>query len=472
MLVLAIESSTSSAKATLFDTKKGIVSISEQKYGRRVSVNGKSYTKTVFNMTVQNAKKIAEGRDIAAIAICGTWNSLAVCNSKMEPITQTFSWDFTETAAICDDIKQNEPLTEQLYRNTGCLPSYAFPRHSIFYLKDQGFPLEDKKFITQGGYNFFRLTGEFLETICTHSGTGLINLHELAYDDFTLDFLGIRRDQLGELVTYRDTRPLSAEGAKLLGLKEGIPVVPAYPDGALNQLGDGALIDGIMTMSVGTSGALRTVSKEPSLAEGRQLWCYYGIDSWMIGAATNGACNCIDWFIQNILNDEKGYTAIESEETPGKDVPVFLPFLFGERCPGWKNNRIGGFMNVNNTHNRADLYKAIQMGILFNLYQCYEIYCKEKMPPEQIILSGGIINSKIWTQMAADIFKRDLIVSNTKNASSMGAVALALVAAGELDSIHDFKVEHREENIIRTNPQQYQYYQRHYKRYLEAYSHS
>ena len=52
------------------------------------------------------------------------------------------------------------------------------------------------------------------------------------------------------------------EGAALLGQKEGIPVVPAYPDGALNQIGSGALEQGIMSFSVGTSTAIRITAQK------------------------------------------------------------------------------------------------------------------------------------------------------------------------------------------------------------------
>ena len=45
----------------------------------------------------------------------------------------------------------------------------------------------------------------------------------------------------------------------------GIPVIPAHPDGALNQVGSGALGDGVMTLSAGTSGAIRMAFDRPYL---------------------------------------------------------------------------------------------------------------------------------------------------------------------------------------------------------------
>ena len=129
----------------------------------------------------------------------------------------------------------------------------------------KGMNISNKFFVTQGGYNFYRLTGKFWESVSTQSGTGVVNLFNHQYDGFTLEFLGIRKEQMGKLVTYRDVSPLSNEGARILGVRSGIPVVPAHPDGALNQIGNYANWPGIMTLSIGTSGALRVVAEEPVL---------------------------------------------------------------------------------------------------------------------------------------------------------------------------------------------------------------
>ena len=56
--------------------------------------------------------------------------------------------------------------------------------------------------------------------------------------------------------------PLTEDGAKALGIKAGTPVIPAHADGGLNQIGVGALKKGVMTFSVGTSGAIRLTAEK------------------------------------------------------------------------------------------------------------------------------------------------------------------------------------------------------------------
>ena len=116
----------------------------------------------------------------------------------------------------------------------------------------------------QGTYNFYRATGQRKIMDSMASGTGLFSIITCDFDEDVLQAVGIRREQLSEMVKFTDTSPLCDETAALSGLKKsGIPVVPTGPDGGLNQIGAGALGDGIMTVSVGTSGAMRLSTVVP-----------------------------------------------------------------------------------------------------------------------------------------------------------------------------------------------------------------
>ncbi len=468
MLVLAIESSTSSAKAVLYDTNRGVVQSGQKTYSSGIEHEGQTNAQAVFELTMRNAKSIAQDKNVEAIALCGTWHGICACDSHMIPVTPIYSWNFTKTANMCKQMRRNKELAQRLYHNTGCMPHNTYPRHAIQYMMSHGMDLTDKYFITQGGYNFYRLTGKFWESISTQSGSGVINLFNHQYDNFTLEFLGVRKEQFAELVTYKNTAKLNKEGAKLLGLREGIPVVPAHPDGALNQIGNYANRPGIMTLSIGTSGAMRMIAETPILPKGGELWCYCGVERWISGAAISGACNCINWF-KNRLGQKLSYEELEKGSDPKADVPVFLPFLFGERCPGWHDSSMAGFYGVKASHGVKEFYQSIQMGILFNLYQCYGILRSENKTPSQIIVSGGISNSERWLQMLADIFEMEIWVADYSNASSMGAVALALHACGQLKNISEFRQDYDGARKIQPNEKMYSYYLEQYQKYLEIY---
>ncbi|WP_205647262.1 FGGY-family carbohydrate kinase [Actinobaculum sp. 313] len=153
--------------------------------------------------------------------------------------------------------------------------------------------------------------------------------------------------------------------------------------------------------------------------------------------------------------------------TEEADTPVFLPFLFGERCPGWNDERRGGFLNVEASHTANDLYRAAQEGVLFNLYQCYKVLAEANGAPTEVMLSGGILKSSAWTQMAADIFGVPMSVNDVEQGSLLGAIILGMEQQGLIDDVRDYKP-----TVVRTidpDPSHRDFYEEKFARYLECY---
>ena len=118
-------------------------------------------------------------------------------------------------------------------------------------------------------------------------------------------------------------------------------------------------------------------------------------------------------------------------------------------------------------HGIRDLYRGIQQGVLFQLYLCYEFLTKSARDPKRILLSGGILNSRIWTQMCADIFGREMEVQESKQGSLMGAVILAREVMKDLRDAGDYEPEIRE--VIRPCGKRHRQYMEQYERYLHVY---
>ena len=62
--------------------------------------------------------------------------------------------------------------------------------------------------------------------------------------------------------------------------------------------------------------------------------------------------------------------------------------------------------------------------------------------PQEIYVSGGILNSRRWTQMAADIFGTRMLCVKNLNASCAGAAVLAMHAAGVMDDVRAVSYTH------------------------------
>jgi len=422
----------------------------------------------VVRLTLECGRELASGRRIDAVSLSSVWHSLILRDSDMNPVSPLYHWDYTRPAALCSSLRQDESRAISYYRRTGCVVNPIYPAFRIKYLQDRLPEIRSACFMSIGSYLTRCLTGRMVSSRCLASGSGLFNIHTGAYDEETLSWLGIGEDRLSPLTETGETFPLNEEGAALLGLTAGIPVIPANSDGALNQVGAGALKKGVATLSVGTSGAVRLTTDSPLIPEKPSTWCYRSPAGYLSGAATNGCCNCIDWARNTLFAPGATYSEMESGIPDDADVPVFLPFMFGERCPGWDGTRLGGFAGLKPSHDAHAMYRAIQEGVLFNLYHCYSILTETAGHPDEIKVSGGILSSDKWLQMCADIFGCTLKVDRMQQGSIFGACVLAAGVLGEIGDITEYSPATVREVV--PDHDKAALYQEKYQKYLQAYS--
>lgn len=467
MLILVLESSTASAKAMIYDTKNDSFEVKALPYLGNYEDVRLHRAALVFEQTASLGRELACGRKIDMIALSSTWHNVFLADKDMTPLTPVETWAYTEAAPVCKRLRQDPEYVRNFYRRTGCMVHAIYPAFKLMYLKERGYRLTDCRISEQGSYNCYRLTGKHVITRCSASGTGLLNLYTGDFDPEILSQIGITEELLPELVDSSVHYPLTKEGARLLGLTPGIPVLPSNADGGLNQVGVGAVAEGVMTFSVGTSGAIRLTTKEPLVPKNPSVWCYRSPKAYLSGAATNGCCNCIDWFRSKMFPSPMSYRDIEREIKDKDTTPVFLPFLFGERCPGWNDEGAGTFLEIKPYHTVFDMYRAVQEGVLFNLYQCYLSLTSLNGLPNKIKFSGGILHSPEWSQMCADIFQADLEVDSVEHGSMMGAAVLAMESLGVIEDARDFAPP--PVRILKPNPLKADFYREKYARYAKCY---
>lgn len=438
--ILTLESSTSAAKAAVYDQNGAMVHLVQQPWPwAQVDLQD---APQLFDTLLSCGKKAVQGYDIQAIGLSGIMPSLLLCSADMQPLSPIWTWAHTGSRHIVAQYARDTALVDGLYRRTGCPVHTQYPLWQLIYRREQGDAAYRNAAVvtTQLGYVFARLTGRAVSSRATESSSGMFNLNARDWDDEALSLAGISRGMLPPLAEADEHLPLHSQAALALGLPAGIPVSVGAPDGILNQIGSGALEHGAMTFSVGTSGALRIAVPAPSTSGGRNTWCYYIHDRYLAGASTSGAGSCIAWF-RGLFAPGMALSQLDQEASAvgNEDLPIYLPFNFGERAPGFDAARLGAFEAMTGQQGRGHFYRAVLEGILFNLYHCYELLTAKTGEPSQIRLSGGITNSPLWMRLAAELFGREMLLHEGEHASLNGAAALALKACGLMDSLEDYQ---------------------------------
>lgn len=470
MIILALEASTTSAKTMLFDTDSQETQVRTRRFEIASADPAVRDGDSLFTQLMALGREAAAGRAVDLIALSGTYHGLTLRRPDLSALTPVQEWPYTGAQDLCARLREDETFTAWFYKRTGCMVNAIYPAFKLMLLKEQGVPLEGALVLDQNSLNFARMTGRTWTSPAQASGTGLLSTSSGDWDAEIVERLGLQGVVLPELHASTDTAPLTAEAATLLGLRPGTPVLLPGPDGGLSQVGDGASQPGDMTFSMGTSGALRFAASAPVLSPRLSTWAYRSPVGWLSGAATSGCTNCVDWAKDRLFGAATSFEEIEPLlSTAKRDLPLFMPFLFGERCPGWQDQRRGGFLELQPRHSRADMYQAVLHGVVFGLYHCYRELIAVGGTPRRILLSGGVLSSPFWTQLTADVFGTEMEISSLQHSSLVGAVRMALLSAGLDDDQPAFREAGGRRRVI-PDMERHAYYEGEFRRYLDGYA--
>ncbi|MGO3885497.1 MAG: gluconokinase [Mycetocola sp.] len=469
MKILALESSTTSAKTMLFDTETQDVQVRTRRFDSGSEDQAVRDAAHIFTQLMALGREAGAGHTIDMVVLSNTYHGFGLMGQDLTALTPVYEWPYTGAQDLCARLRADEEFTSWFYNRTGCMVNASYPAFKLRHLSDNGAHPEGALVIDQGSYNFAHMTGKIWTSFSLASGTGLLNVHTGQWDTEIVERLGVTGVQFPTLVESDTHAPINDDAATLLGVPRGIPVLIPGPDGGLSQVGDLAGNPGDMTFSMGTSGAMRFATENVSLSPAQSTWAYRSPLGWLSGAATSGCTNCVDWARDNFFGSDTGFSEIEPQlSTANRDLPTFLPFLFGERCPGWQDQRRGGFVGLEVEHSRVELYQSVLLGIVLSLYHCYRELTAINGTPRRIILSGGVLSSPFWTQMTADVFGVTLEVSSLQHSSVVGAIRMGLRAAGVDEDQPAFRSSNP--RIITPNPELRDHYDAAFARYLDAYN--
>jgi gluconokinase len=355
------------------------------------------------------------------------------------PVTPLFLWADSRSARDAGVLR--DALDEEaLHARTGChLHASYWPAKLRWLARER--PAEARRVAHWGSigeYLELALFGEAATSLSMASGTGLLDQEALRWDTEALAAAGIEVEQLFPLADRTEgRRGLRAPWINRWPTLRGLPWFPAVGDGAASNIGSDCTDPGRIALNVGTSAALRIVS-ERAVVPPRGLW-RYRVDRRrvLLGGATSEGGNVYAWCREVLrLPDDDAVERWLGERTPDAHGLTVLPFLAGERAPGWRGDRRAAITGLSLATTALDVAQAALEAVALRLALIYELLAPHAAPDHAVIVSGGAISrSRAWTQMLADALGRAVHRSPEPEATSRGAALLALEAIGALPDV-------------------------------------
>lgn len=453
--MLGVDIGTTSTKAVLFTEKGEVIqteNIGYPLYTPNISTAEQdpeeifqAVLKAISNITKKNPQK-----NISFVSFSSAMHSVIAIDSDDQPLTACITWADNRSEAWTHKIK-TELNGHEVYKRTGT------PLHPMSPLSKMAWITHDrpeiaskaKKYIGIKEYVFKKLFDQYVVDYSLASAMGMMNLQTLDWDEEALSIAGVTRDQLSQLVpttqVFSDIHP---DFAKQMGLDTKTPFVIGASDGVLSNLGVNAIRKGEIAVTIGTSGAIRTIIEKPQTDEKGRIFCYALTENhWVIGGPVNNGGMILRWIRDEFASSEietakrlgidpyEVLTKIAERVRPGADGLLFHPYLAGERAPLWNPDVRGSFFGLTLSHKKEHMIRAALEGVIYNLYTVFLalMECMEG-PVTRIQATGGFARSNVWRQMMSDIFESELVVPESYESSCLGACILGLYATGKIES--------------------------------------
>ena len=379
---------------------------------------------------------------VQAIGLTGQMHGLVLLDSAGQSLRPAILWNDQRTAAECDEMRAIIGK-ERLIAMTGNDALTGFTAPKILWVKNNEPEIYGRiaHILLPKDYVRLQLTGDYATDKAGASGTQLFDIGQRDWSDEVVAALGIDRAWLPP--TFEGTAvtgTLSPTAARATGLPAGIPVVGGGGDQSANAVGTGAVVDGVVALSLGTSGVVFASSDQPIVEPDGRLhaFCHAVPHKWHLMGVMLSAAGSLRWFRDTCAPGMEFEVLLdEAAAVPaGSDGLLFLPYLTGERTPHPDPLARGAFVGLTVRHTRAHMARAVLEGVAFGLRDSFELMKATGLADvAQVRVSGGGTRSPLWRQILADVLQVEMVTINTAEGAAYGAALLAAVGMGVFASV-------------------------------------
>jgi gluconokinase len=444
-MVIAVDVGTSSARAALYDAAGDAVAerFHQVAYRPRLTPDGGAELdpEMLFDAVVRCIDAVLAGGApdrVAAVGVSTFWHGLLGVDTAGRETTPVLLWADTRSAEDAD-VLRTAVDEESMRRRTGCHlhPTY-WPAKLRWLARVR--PDEFGRTVGWGSFGEYlelRLFGVARTSVSMASGTGLLDQARVEWDDEALAASGIDASRLFPLDDCTaPRRDLPPRWSRRWPALRGAAWFPAMGDGASSNIGSGCVDPGRIALNVGTSAALRIVTTDPPVPP-RGLWRYrVGRARSIVGGATSEGGNVFAWCHETLRLPGRDEMERALAAMAPTDRLTVLPFLAGERSPGWRARRRAAIIGLGLDTGPLDILCAMLEAVALRLALVYDLLAPCATRDHVIVGSGAAVDrSPAWLQMIADAIGCPVVRSMEPEATSRGTALLALAALGALSDL-------------------------------------
>lgn len=489
-LILGIDIGTTSLKTAVFTDRGEKVSSAIKEYSLLTpELNVVEAPCGVYLASIQACLETMEQsgdvclREIGIIGFSVQSETLLFLDGSAQPVRNAIAWMDNRAGEQAKRLKARFG-DELCYQVTGQVSFEAcWPAAKVMWVREHEPQVYERvrHILLLEDYILYLLTGRFVSECSLLSSTEYWDIRTKDYWQELLDFAGIDRAWLPEVIEPGQlVGTILPEAARRLGLSPGVQVCSGCMDQAAAAVGVGNIRPGMFSENIGASLAVCAPTKVLTYDPNRQMPIHYFAipDTYMMHTFTTGGM-CLRWFRDNFCQRElhmqeatglDAYHLMDLQALtapPGSDGLIALPHLQGAMAPDVDLNAKGVFYGATLKHTKAHFIRSIMESLGYIICRNLESVAEMGLDIQQIRTMGGGSKSDIWNQIKSDITGRTLRITGcSQDAACLGAAILAGVAVGVFESVGSAVSSMvRLEKSYQPNPDNHLVYRRQYEKY-------
>ena len=458
---LGIDIGTSGTKALVMDARAKVLATATGEHAISAPRPGWSeqdpanwWQATVRAVRQAIAKAGVDGRQVAGIGLSGQMHGLVILDRGGKVLRPSIIWNDQRTAREAAEIEAAVGGKKKLIALVGNVAQTSFTLTKLLWVRRNEPKIYDKiaHMLLPKDYIRLRLTGEFVGDVSDMSGTLILDQKKRNWSKKIISTFQLDQRILPPVVeSHEITGRLAADVAEKLGLSAGTPVVGGGGDQPAGAVGNGVVVEGLTSATMGTSGVVYVHSSgyrtDPQSRVGTFCSCVQ--DEYCLFGCILSAGGSFQWFRNTLGQAEvkqakkqrcdpyELLTAQAAAAPAGCEGVFWLPYLTGERTPHGDPYARACWIGMHSRTTRNELVRSVMEGATFGMNDAVTLLRELGLSIRQIRLSGGGARSEFWRQLQADIYNATCVTINAEEGPAYGVALLAAAGTGRFKNVRE-----------------------------------
>lgn len=450
MIFAGLDVSTQSSKLVLIDLEtNGIIKVESINYDRDlpefntlngvIRNKGTGVSESDPLMWIKAIEMIFEKlhkqkfplKDIKCIAVSGQQHGLVALDEKGLLARSTSKlWNDFSTQEECDLLTEKSGGNKQMVREVGNAQLTGYTAAKIYHMLRHEPEIYNKTktfFLVHNYVNYYLTGGVIAMEPGDTSGMALWHPGKRKWSEKVINNIdpGLK-EKLPEVTSSTRTIGCISEAlVSRFGFDPQCRIDAGSGDNMYGAVGTGNTTEGIVTVSLGTSGTAYTFLKKPYIDPTGEIAAFCdSTGHYLPLLCVTNLANGYNAVLQEYDISHEEFNQLIMKTNPGNEGRMLIPWYEGERTPNVAQAApvyVGFGLN---DFNPAVLCRAILEGHIQNLYAGFK---RLPVQPKEIRLTGGLSQSEAWCQAIADIFNTETVPVEGEGAALGAALHAAWV---------------------------------------------